>query len=53
VPIVNVHEADEWAVNGSGSWGWAWVGGTWMATGVGWDLATLFVAGYTGLVRSD
>jgi hypothetical protein len=53
VPIVNVHQADEWAVNGRTSWGWVWVGGTWVATGLGWALATLFVAGYTGLVRSD
>jgi hypothetical protein len=53
VPIVNVHQADEWAVNGSTPWGWVWVGGTWVATGLGWALATLFVAGYTGLVRSD
>jgi hypothetical protein len=53
VPIVNVHQADQWAVNGHTSWGWVWVGGTWVATGLGWALATLFVAGYTGLVRSD
>ena len=53
VPIVNVHQADEWAVNGDASWGWVWVGGTWVATGLGWALATLFVAGYTGLVRSE
>ena len=52
VPIVNVHQADEWAVNGDASWGWVWVGGTWVATGLGWALVTLFVAGYTGLVRS-
>ena len=53
VPIVNVHQADEWAVNGHAFWGWVWVGGTWIATGLGWGLATLFVAGYTGLVRSE
>jgi hypothetical protein len=53
VPIVNVHQADEWAINGDASWGWIWVGGTWVATGLGWALATLFVAGYTGLVRSN
>jgi hypothetical protein len=53
VPIVNVHQADQWAVNGDASWGWVWVGGTWVATGLGWALVTLFVAGYTGLVRSD
>jgi hypothetical protein len=53
VPIVNVHQADEWALDGDTAWGWAWVGGTWIATGLGWAFVTLFVAGYTGLVRSD
>ncbi len=31
----------------------AWVAGTWIATGLGWTLATLLVAGYTGLVRRE
>ena len=34
-------------------WGRAWFAGTWIATGLGWALATLLVAGYTGLVRRD
>jgi hypothetical protein len=28
-----------------------WVAGTWIATGLGWALATLLIAGYTGLER--
>jgi len=33
--------------------GRAWVAVTWIATGLGWALATLLVAGYTGLVRRE
>ena len=53
VPIINVHQADYWGPDGHAPWGWVWVGGTWIATGLGWALATLLVAGYTGLVRQD
>lgn len=52
VPIINVHQAQYWGPNGHAPWGWAWVSGTWIATGLGWALATLLVAGYTGLVRA-
>jgi len=51
IPIINVHQADYWGPDGHAPWGWVWVGGTWVATGLGWALATLLVAGYTGLVR--
>jgi hypothetical protein len=53
IPIINVHQADYWGPDGHSPWGWVWVGGTWIATGLGWALATLLVAGYTGLVRQD
>ena len=51
IPIINVHQADYWGPDGHAPWGWIWVGGAWVATGLGWALATLLVAGYTGLVR--
>ena len=53
IPIINVHQAAYWGPDGHAPWGWVWVGGTWVATGLGWALATLLVAGYTGLVRQD
>jgi hypothetical protein len=53
IPIINVHQADYWGPDGHSPWGWVWVGGTWIVTGLGWALATLLVAGYTGLVRQD
>ena len=53
IPIVNVHQAQYWGIDASAPWGWAWIDGTWIATGLGWALATLFVAGYTGLVRQQ
>jgi hypothetical protein len=52
VPIINVHQAQYWGPDGHAPWGWVWVSGTWIATGLGWALATLLVAGYTGLVRA-
>jgi hypothetical protein len=53
IPIINVHQADYWGPDGHAPWGWFWVGQTRVATGAGWALATLLVAGYTGLVRRD
>jgi hypothetical protein len=53
IPIINVHQADMWGPDGSSSWGWVFAVATWIATGLGWALATLLVAGYTGLVRQD
>jgi hypothetical protein len=53
IPIINVHQADYWGPDGHAPWGWAWNAGTWIATGLGWALATLLVAGYTGLVRQE
>jgi hypothetical protein len=51
IPIINVHQASYWGPNGSAPWGWTWVAVTWIATALGWALATLLVAGYTGLAR--
>jgi hypothetical protein len=52
IPIVNVHQADYWGPNGNVPWGYALVVFTWVGTGLGWLLATLAVAGYTGLVQN-
>ncbi|MGW7055112.1 hypothetical protein [Streptomyces sp. NPDC054887] len=53
IPLINVRQAENWRVNGNAPWGWAWIAGTWTATGLGWALSTLAVAGYTGLIRKD
>lgn len=53
IPIINVRQADYWGADGNAPFGWIWVVGTWGATAAGWALATLLVAGYTGLVRQD
>jgi acetyltransferase-like isoleucine patch superfamily enzyme len=52
-PLINLHQAENWRADGQHSWGWAWVAGTWAATGLGWSLATLVVVGYTGLARRE
>jgi hypothetical protein len=53
IPIINVHQADYWGPDASAPAGWLWVAGAWAATAAGWALATLLIAGYTGLVRQD
>jgi hypothetical protein len=53
IPIINVHQAAYWGPNGRASFGWIWVLGIWIATGLGWALVTLLVAGYTGLARRE
>jgi hypothetical protein len=53
IPLINVHQAEYWGPDGHAAWGWLWVGSAWGATGLGWALATLLVAGYTGLVRQE
>jgi hypothetical protein len=53
IPVINVHQAAYWGLNGNASWGWFWVAVAWLATGLGWAAATLLVAGYAGLVRRD
>jgi predicted acyltransferase (DUF342 family) len=53
IPIIKVGQAENWRINGAAAWGWAFVGGTWVITGLGWALTTLAVVGYTGLIRKD
>jgi hypothetical protein len=48
IPIINVHQAEFWGLNG-----WGWVVGSWAATVLGWAAVTLLVVGYTGLVRQQ
>jgi hypothetical protein len=51
VPLISVHQSAYWGPDGHAAWSWIWVTGTWIATGFGWALVTLLVAGYTGLAR--
>lgn len=53
IPLINVRQADNWRPNADAPWGWSLVAGTWVATGLGWALSTLAVAGYTGLIRKE
>lgn len=53
VPLINIHQADYWQVNGHHALGWMWVLGSWLATALGWFLATLLVVGYSGLARKE
>lgn len=53
IPLINIHQADYWQVNGHHPFGWAWVLGSWIATALGWFLATLLVVGYSGLAKQQ
>lgn len=53
IPIINVHQADYWGPNGHAHFGYALVVFTWITTLLGWALATLAVAGFTGIARSS
>lgn len=53
VPLINIRQADFWQANGHHQLGWAWELGTWVATALGWFLATLLVVGYSGLARQE
>jgi hypothetical protein len=53
IPIIKTDQADNWRPNAAADWGWVYLAGTWVFTGVGWAFTTLAVAGYTGLVRKD
>ena len=53
IPIINVHQADYWGPDGHAPSGWLWVFSAWAAKAAGWALATLLIAGYTGLVRQN
>jgi hypothetical protein len=53
VPLINLHQADSWRPNASAPDGWLYVSVSWVGTVFGWALATLTVAGYTGIVRNS
>ena len=53
IPIINVHQADYWGPNGRAHFGHALVVFTWITTLLGWALATLAVAGFTGIARNS
>jgi hypothetical protein len=53
IPIIKTGQSDSWRVNAAADFGWVYLWGTWIFTGVGWALTTLAVAGYTGLIRKD
>jgi hypothetical protein len=53
VPIINVHQSENWRINGSAPWGNELIYGTWFATGFGYLFATLAIAGSTGLIRKE
>jgi uncharacterized protein YjbI with pentapeptide repeats len=53
IPLINVRQAAYWTPNGQTPGGHALGIFTWVSTVFGWVLATLAVAGYTGLVRRD
>jgi hypothetical protein len=53
VPIINIHQAENWRLNGDAPFGWALVTISTAATLLGWGFSTLAVVGYTGLVRRD
>ncbi len=52
LPIINIHQKDSWLPNPNiGGWGRALRFWLWVEIGLGWILTTLFVAGFTGLVK--
>lgn len=53
VPVINVHQADHWQINGQQWPGWMRVAGSWTATALGWLMATLLVVRYTGLAKHE
>jgi hypothetical protein len=53
IPIIKTGQADSWRPNAAADWGWAYLAGTWVFTGLGWAFTTLAVAGYTGLIRKE
>jgi len=53
IPIINVHQATYWGLNGRSPWGHALTIFAWVCTALGWALVTLTAAGYTGLVRNS
>ncbi len=53
VPLINVHQASYWAPNASTTAGVLLTVFTWVCTALGWLLATLTVAGVTGIIQGE
>jgi len=53
LPLINVHQAQFWGVNGVAPWGRALISFTWVATALGWVGASFLLAGLTSLVRRN
>jgi hypothetical protein len=53
VPVISLGQASHWRINAAAPWGWAYTAASCTATILGWALATLAVAGFTGLVRKE
>jgi hypothetical protein len=51
IPVINVHQAAYWGIDGHAHWGWAWEAGISLATVFGWAGATFLIAGMSSLVR--
>ena len=51
IPVINIGQGSNWRPNANASFGWFFVFVSWAGTALGWTLATLIVAGYTGLAR--
>ena len=52
-PLINVHQAQFWGVNGAAPWGRVLISFTWVATALGWVGASFLLAGLTSLVRRN
>jgi hypothetical protein len=53
IPLINVHQAAYWGPDADSTLGALLTIFTWLCTALGWLLATLGVAGFTGLVRNS
>ena len=53
VPLINVHQAAYWAPNASTTAGLLLTVFTWLCTALGWLLATLTLAGVTGIIQGE
>ena len=51
VPLINIHQAEFWGINGAAAWGQVLTGIIWIATVLGWLAATFLFAGLAGLGR--
>jgi len=53
LPLINVHQAQFWGVNGAGPWGRALIYFTWVATVLGWFGTGFLLTGLTNLARRN